>query len=537
MSRLVALASVFFLFATHGHAQTYKLRSAIGTNLNSITYWSSQVPFVDVMKSSSAWISGDSSKWDNQQPLDLDANGWVRSLAPGQVARTLMVREIGDHYPAGHYLVRYKGQGTLQFKFAARVVSQKPGEIVLDVTPAAGGIYMHIETTDPADYLRDIEITLPGGICEGDVFTHFASAQQCGSRRFLSFADNSHSILFNPVFLDRLRNYSVLRFKDWLQTDSTDNPVTNWSQRTPLSYRTWAAASGAPIEVMIELANRIGTHPWFTMPHKTDDAYARNFAQLVKVKLNPALRLYVEHSNEVWNAIFPQYAYIVKQAAAQSPPVDNMQYHAMRSRTLGGIFKDTLGSARVVTVLGAQAANPWTATHGLEYLYSRFGSTDGIDALAIAPYFVITPSPKETATYTAMTLDALFAFVRTNALPTVPAMVKAYRKLANIYGLSLIAYESGQHLVGVLGAENNMELTALFLAFNRDPRIKQLYLDYLADWRQAGGQLSVHYTDVGRYSKWGSWGSLEYISQPRAAAPKFDAIQNFIEHNPVWWTQ
>jgi len=115
--------------------------------------------------------------------------------------------------------------------------------------------------------------------------------------------------------------------------------------------------------------------------------------------------------------------------------------------------------------------------------------------------------------------------------------MKNYRILADSYSLSLIAYEGGQHLVSVGDAQNNDRVNALFFAFNRDPRIKQLYLDYLALWKAAGGQLFVHYNDVGEFSKFGSWGSLERVDQLRSAAPKFDALQTFIEQNPVWWSQ
>jgi hypothetical protein len=136
-----------------------------------------------------------------------------------------------------------------------------------------------------------------------------------------------------------------------------------------------------------------------------------------------------------------------------------------------------------------------------------------------------------------MTLDAFFDHVRTELLPASAALAVTYRNVANSYGVHLISYEGGQHMVGRLGAENDTALNALFDAFNRDPRIKQIYLDYLAGWKQAGGELFVHYTDVSRYTKWGRWGALEYIDQPRAESPKFDAIQSFIEQNPVWWTQ
>ena len=81
----------------------------------------------------------------------------------------------------------------------------------IEVTPNDAGIYLWIEATNPANYLREIEILMPGGICQGDPFRHALSAQDCGKRRFVSFADDRR-IIFYPVFAERLRGYSVLRF-------------------------------------------------------------------------------------------------------------------------------------------------------------------------------------------------------------------------------------------------------------------------------------------------------------------------------------
>jgi hypothetical protein len=525
--------------ATQAAGRVPQLRSALGTNLNAISYFTTQAPFVDLMKTASAWVSGDAVTWDNRQPLDLDDNGWVRSLVPGQVARTTLAVE---GYPAGEYLVRYKGEGTLYFDQAASIVpgSQRPGELLIALTPARKALAMHVLATSPENYLREIQIIMPGGVCEGDPFRHAASAPDC-SGRFLSFAEYSRSLVFNPVFVDRLRAYSVVRFMDWMKTNgngATPNPVSSWSQRTPLSYRTWTKESGAPVEVMIALANRVGAHPWFNMPHVSDDAYAHNFALAVKARLDAALGVYIEHSNEVWNAIFPQYAYAVVQGAAQNPAIDAMQYHALRSRTVGKIFEQVLGAQRAVTLLGAQAGNSWTATRGLDYLKTRFGgSAAGIDAVAIAPYFGVTPDPSNAATFASMTLDALFSYAGATLLPMSATAIQDYRVMASRYDVKLIAYEGGQHMVGVRGAENDPLLTELFHGFNRDPRINQLYLDYFAEWKRSGGELFVHFTDVAPYTKWGAWGSLEYAAQPRAAAPKFDALQTFIEQNAVWWAQ
>jgi hypothetical protein len=512
------------------------VRSALGTNLEAISYWSPQIPFVNVMKSSSGWISGDGSAWDNGKALDLDVNGWVKSLASGQIARKLMLREFGDRYPAGQYVVRYQGEGVIRFNFAARTVSEAPGEIIIQVTPSSDGVLMTVEQTNPANYVRNISITMPGGICQGQPFTHVPSAASCSADRpYLSFADHHGSILFNPVFADRLRAYSVLRFMDWMHTNNSS--VKTWLQRTPVAYSTWATTSGAPPEVMIALANLVGAHPWFNIPHQADDAYVSNLAQLVKSTLNPALQVYVEHSNEVWNTMFQQTGYAAQRGEAQG--LDGYQYHAQRSRAIGQTFKSALGEARVVAVLGAQAANPWTARQGLEYLKQHSGTYGslGIDAVAIAPYFGGAIDPNSASQYTAMTMDQLFALARSTMLPQAQAYTTAYRSLAAEFNMSLLAYEGGQHLVGYHGAENDAALNQLLDAFNRDPRMKQLYLDYLEGWKREGGGLFVHFTDVGRYTKWGRWGALEYIAQPRAGAPKFDAIQTFIEQNPVWWTQ
>jgi hypothetical protein len=93
----------------------------------------------------------------------------------------------------------------------------------------------------------------------------------------------------------------------------------------------------------------------------------------------------------------------------------------------------------------------------------------------------------------------------------------------------LLAYEGGQHLVGIEGAENNEKLMKLFQAANRDPRMKSLYLQDLQAWQDSGGGLFCVFSTMGRYSKWGSWGMLEYSDQDEKSAPKLQAIREFME--------
>src|SRR4029079_15867450 len=65
--------------------------SSLGTNLTGISDWSAEWAFVDAFKAVRDWISGSPSQWDDGRAVDVDADGWVRSLLPGQLARTLVL--------------------------------------------------------------------------------------------------------------------------------------------------------------------------------------------------------------------------------------------------------------------------------------------------------------------------------------------------------------------------------------------------------------------------------------------------------------
>ncbi len=73
-------------------------------------------------------------------------------------------------------------------------------------------------------------------------------------------------------------------------------------------YYTQSADRGIAIEYAIDLANTLKTDAWFCMPHKASDEYIREFAKMVKERLDPSLKSYVEYSNEIWNWSFGQAA-------------------------------------------------------------------------------------------------------------------------------------------------------------------------------------------------------------------------------------
>jgi hypothetical protein len=376
---------------------------------------------------------------------------------------------------------------------------------------------------------------MPGGVCSNDGLKWCRQRDECGGGICLPFEKNHATQIFHPMFLDRIKTYSTFRFMNWIIGNDVDPNQKVWSNRPKPTDARWANR-GAPVEVMVDLANRIGVDPWFTIPHLSSDDYVRAFATYVREHLDPELQPYVEHSNEVWNDHFPQSEYARKegQRLKLDPDPDRAKifYHARRSVEIFKIWKSVFGSRRMTRVMGAFAAVP-QISEGMLKFQDAYKSTD---ALAIAPYIDYGTSREEDFKRArTMTIDQLLDSLEKESLSDTARMVEEHAKLAKTYKLELIAYEGGQELVGIGPYMDDPEVNRLFDSANRAPRMKKLYLTYLEQWRRSGGRLFVHFQNCQAYSRFGRYGSIETLDQPRSAAPKFDALQEFIEKNPRWW--
>jgi hypothetical protein len=126
-------------------------------------------------------------------------------------------------------------------------------------------------------------------------------------------------------------------------------------------------------------------------------------------------------------------------------------------------------------------------------------------------------------------LDQLFAYLNNAAVPEILDMTRRQRQVADRYHVQLIGYEGGQSLnaLGPLAADP--QLNALYDAANRDPRMGTLYTRWLQGWTDAGGGLLFHHTNCYRHNQFGRFGSMEYLGQPLSEAPKYDALQRWIQ--------
>jgi hypothetical protein len=507
--------------------------SPLGTNLSEVKDYSPQYITVDAFKQSRTWISGSKGTWDDGRPLALDEHGWIRSLEPGQIARTMLFGGDDLPYPAGLYTVLYEGDGEIQYFANKDVVFRDPGRDVLRADPGKGGITLFITRTNPADPIRNIRVIHPGGTCEQQGARFCDADRPCDDAdRCVAFADDPDRVRFHPRLLESLsEGYSVLRFMDWMSTNGSEQQ--HWIDRPLPSDARWTE-QGIPVEIMVELSNTLGLDPWFTMPHQAGDDYVRGFAAYVKANLAPELSVYIEHSNEVWNWAFPQSRYARDQAALDpqrfgSDGPTHLRWHAARSRRIFDIWREEIFAdqpERVIRVLAGQSSNAWNSKQTLEFedVYEH------TDAWAIAPYFGGGDLAERIGR---LDLDAAMATLRTDALQEAHRDMIEQAKLARRYGVDLIAYEGGQHLV--VHGKRDQDLDRMLDAINRDPRMREIYLAYLDMWKDAGGRLFVHFTHIGGYSRHGRWGSMERYDQPRTAAPKYDALMSFQERNARWW--
>jgi hypothetical protein len=492
--------TIFFFVLTNVHAQFHNEDAALGTNMFTIEDYSPSWIFVDAFKASRDWLPQRDGVWDTGETLNLDNNGWVQSLQNGQWAGSLLFRGIEGRYPAGDYLMLYDGVGEFEINFDAQVISESPGRKVLRVTPSTDGILIRILNTGPLNYIKNIRVIMPG------------------------YWDTYETEIFHPLFIQSLNPFNVIRFMDWQKTNFSANQ--HWSDRTTSSHNTQARPQGASVEHMIDLCNRVKADPWFCIPHQATDDYITQFATLVKNNLDPQLRVYIEHSNEIWNSGFSQGLYVQNNGLSLWPELNTstgkfearMRMHSKRSVEIFDIWESVFGGTnQLVRVIASQHANNWTATKALEWNDAYLKT----DALATAPYFGNElGDPGKGLNTPSRSVDWILDYCEAD-IEIERERTQTNKAVANGFGVDLIAYEGGQHMAALHSWVGNATLNAKFFAANRHPRMQEIYKTYIEGWKADGGGVFTAFTLQGKYNNFGSWGLLEWSDQSYLTAPKY----------------
>jgi hypothetical protein len=533
---------------------------SLAMGLNGIADWSSQHPFLNVMKTARPWIGHTSDEWGAFSTEALHAGGYLNDrgypVALPDGAKSLEAFLLTDQPEAathltGRYLLRYKGEGVIRVTGRADNLryNYDTREIRFDYRPGDGPVVLRLLETNRENPIRDISI-----VKEQHLALHEAGA------------------LFNPLWIDKIADLRMLRFMDWQFTNGATQ--TTWETRPRPEDATYVWR-GAPVEIVVALANRIGADPWVNMPHAADDAYMRAFAEYMRDHLDPGLRAHVEYSNEVWNFIFPQAIWVREAAEAlwgDSAGDDAwMQYAGLRAAQMATIWREVFKGQedRLSVVVATHTGWPGLEEPMLQApLALKHGQLDAppvaqFDGYAITGYFGFDLGTEEMAATVEGWITASRAVAQAKAAETgsdpdaylaghefdlahdlaaealrqgsldelLTGIFPYHADLAVRRGLDLMMYEGGTHVVGHGAATENDTLTAFFTGFNYSPQMGQIYEELLAGWKAAGGTAFNAFVDVALASKWGSWGALRHLNDD---TPRWRVLMEANATPPDW---
>lgn len=434
----------------------------LGMNLADVTYYTRAWVFTDLLLQSDAWRDG----------------------GAGHIFKS-------GYAPPGVYICTWSGSGSIRFSGDAS--AQPTGTNSARVTIKSGE--------------RGIDMRRSGTVADVNL---------------MRIEHEMRISPFQPEYLDSLAPFKVIRFMDWANTNNSG--TKRWTSRPRKGQITQAGSGGVAIEYMIALANELDADPWFCMPHLADDNYIRRHAELVRDRLDPDAKVYIEYSNEVWNSQFKQHDHIKRLGDGETYSDAFFAAWAERSRRTFAIWSDVFGdqaSTRLVRVAAVHLQNPWVAEKLLPKLAGEF------DAVAPSAYFGITRHQGKrltAASTTAEILDLCEQNIRSDNKDWYNKHGQMARDWSDKLGrpIRLISYEAGQHLSA--NGDDNLPYYDQLIRAQSHSRMYGLYLMNMRLFEQAGGDLFVAFNDIARPGKFGSWGHLEYQTQPIADAPKYKAL-------------
>ena len=531
MSMLSLLTTADIAQASHTQAAPM---NNLGMNINNVRDWSTIRSFADIMKHCRRWRKiGD---WNDAGVADIDENGW-----PVEDAQTVVA--VLDRLD-GTYKLSFEGQANIDVP-GARVVDKIYDEAT-NVTTASviiettSKINFFIKFTNTNDGVRNIKLMRP---------------ITCGSDQTYD-----ESRVFTDQFLTFCRFFQVIRFMDWLATNSDKNGVKKrWQDRSlpthcsqvfnpnypsdPFSYQ----GAGACWEYIVLLANKTGIDVWLNIPDVADSSYIHSLALLLRDgneyigPLDADRVVYLEFSNEVWNTGFKANQRNASAARSEvnrgnSPlnfdgETDSQVWGHRRvvqktveiSRIFRQVFGDEAMQTRIRPVIHWQGVSADQPHEMLTFLDEYYGGANPMsDWQAPHPPAYYLWGAGGTAYYHPAddaTLNTMWDSKQFN----VEQWRKNYKlrenaAWASAFGLHRICYEGGPDL----GKVSNREVAE---GAWRDPRMKEKVIEHHDYWSQFGGDLFAYFTAFGMPN----WGFLQDILDIDTGSPKWDALCELAE--------
>lgn len=488
----------------------------LGVNLEGAADWNVAWPLNDIMKCSrtfftqnTEWVEGGKNEWDtgyigqipmgdHGYPLELPVT--INGAEAPQMITTVWANTSA--MPEGDYPVYYDGEGEIGFGLDATGEVVGEGRMVMHLRPQDNIASMFILKSSAEDPIRNIRIYLPG-------------------------ADPEE--LFNPVFLDNCAPFAAIRFMDWGATNFS--PLEDWGDRAKPEDITFTTGKGFPYEYMIELANTLHKDIWICIPHRANDEYIREMAELFGDGLDPDLNLYVEYSNEVWNWMFDQAQYLLNEGDQEVdwpercvPIIEN---------ALDVFYENWTGDPlQVKRVLGVQAGY-----YDVSERIALNMSPGSFDLIAPTAYFGLNEEAIKELEEAGSGADIdLMKRLAEEAVVEMGAEIKGIADLCNRLGVGMAYYEAGQHLTPEpFGSEQ--DYNPALVDFQHDPAMYDIYMSLFEELEQIKVEkngdttlcmlFSLTSADSGQYGSWGLLTNIFGDIDPEYV-PKYRAVRDYM---------
>ncbi len=526
---LIILFSYFLKGITVNAQLADSCKLDIGINIGGLADYGTELPFVDMMKNCREWYSKDANN-PNGGPFNTEAadsmsfrpDGYPTHLPqtiPNRVftQNVATIWAITDGWSPGQYVVLFDGTGSLAFWGGhSNLTLTSANRYTFDFDYPVGNILeMKIESSNISEPVRNIRI----------VKSEYENTYQTNP--------------FNPVWIDKLLIFKTIRFMDWGATNNWGQPDSytwedttrfSWNDRSQLDHYTWSYNKGIPYEMMIKLMNDYDIDGWVCVPHRANDDYMLNMAQLFHEQLEPELKLTVEYSNEIWNWMFGQTNWCFNYGCTipnVTWPEGIVPYIQNCLDIWTSVYQDDL--SRLIRAVGLQTA--WLDVSQRIANNMQAGS---FDTVAPAFYFGLSSESLE-AELDALGENATVTDVASRVRQSRNENEKVWMQeiktqLADPLNLPMSFYEGGQHIT-----PNPFGLTPTYeqalLDIQRDTSMYNLYNEWFDFVRtlQVGSEplQCMSFAFVGlRSARYGSWGILETMDQDTSLipAPKYKAI-------------
>ncbi|MDW8206954.1 MAG: hypothetical protein RMJ43_03900 [Chloroherpetonaceae bacterium] len=524
---------------TTGHRTPYADR--IGVELDGLGDGARIMPFIDLAKTLRPFTLPDSA-----QPAPTDNNGW-----PTADCQTVLfdIRPIPAWDPpiddpeafqpdwSGTYKLSFNGQATLTLK-------------------DPNGIQIRNQKYDPDTNRTSADILVPP--TAGILLLAFSRTRRSPRHPENSGITNlrvtrpgyphNTTQTFTNEFLNALKPFRILRYMDWLETNH--NPgyygdpghhALHWKDRRLPTDATQVPTGnkyGVAWEYCIQLANLTDTHMWINIPVAATDDYVLQLARMLKNNLKPQLRIYIEHSNEVWNFGFPQYTYnklaAIDEVRKGNSPLNNdnindeerfaHRRHAQRLIQITRTFQNVFGTRSLLTrirpVYASWLIQPQSHYRDvLTWVENTYGHPGKFFyALASAAYFNAQTAPPDASP------QQILQAMRQSTQESLQYH-RQIKAIADHYRIKYAQYEIGPDTGG--GSTVNV---ANRIRANRLPEIKDVILENARLWFQMGGDAYIYFALAGPYSRYGCWGLSEDIRNLHT--PKWQAIYQLTGYPP-----